>query len=106
MDTNHETINASIRKTLARYDAIVAEARQLMVDKTHDYGESWREMRLVSITDQILVKARRIVRLQELTAEGQSAKVSEGIESEFRDILNYAIFALIKLEEQRGGPKT
>lgn len=97
-----ESLDVSIRRTVEEYDRVVAEARELMLNKTHDYGESWREMRVISITDQILTKVRRIVRLQELQMKGAEPRVSEGIESEFRDILNYTIFALIKIKEERG----
>jgi hypothetical protein len=70
-----------------------------MIAKNSDYGDSWRDMRLVSITDQILVKTKRIIQLEELQSSGKSPKVSEGIESEYRDILNYCVFALIKMKE-------
>jgi len=79
------------------YDAIIAQARALMEAKHHDYGGSVMEMRLTSITDQILIKARRIRRLEELAVQGQAPKVAEGIESEYRDILNYAVFGLIQM---------
>jgi len=82
------------------FDAIITEARELMLAKNHDYGESWREMRLTSITDQILIKVRRIKRLEDLKIKGETPKVSEGIEAEFRDILNYCVFALIKLNQE------
>jgi hypothetical protein len=85
--------------TVEAFDAIIAECRRVMEAKNHDYGEAWREMRLASITDQILVKVRRIKRLEDLADAGQEAQVAEGIESEYRDILNYAAFALIKLGE-------
>lgn len=81
------------------YDAIIAECKELMLAKNHDYGESWREMRLTSITDQILIKVRRIKRLEDLQMKGQSPMISEGIEAEYRDILNYCVFALIKIKE-------
>lgn len=84
--------------TIEEYDAILAEVRGLMVAKNADYGDSWREMRLPSITDQILVKAYRIRSIEE--SEG-SPKVSEGIGSEYRDILNYCVFALIKLRDEK-----
>ena len=86
--------------TVTAFDEIVAEAKSLMSAKNHDYGESWREMRLPSITDQILIKVRRIQRLEELKTRGLSPKVSEGLEAEYRDILNYCVFALIKLKEE------
>ncbi|NOQ29464.1 MAG: DUF1599 domain-containing protein [Methanosarcinales archaeon] len=86
------------KNTIEEYDAILKEVRELMVAKNADYGDSWREMRLPSITDQILVKAYRIRSIEE--SEG-SPKVSEGIESEYRDILNYCVFALIKLRDEK-----
>jgi len=82
------------------YDDIVKECKSLMLSKNHDYGESWREMRITSITDQILIKVRRIRRLEDLKMSGEKPKVSEGIESEYRDILNYCVFAMIKLNEE------
>jgi hypothetical protein len=88
--------------TAKRYDEVVARARALMLRKNHDYGESWREMRPASITDQILVKALRIRRLEELGARGEQAMVAEGIESEYIDILNYAVFGVLRLEDERG----
>ena len=87
--------------TVEAYDVVVNTARDLMVKKNHDYGDSWRLMRLPSITDQIYVKVMRIRELEALQAKGQDPKVSEGIESEYRDILNYAAFASIKIEEQK-----
>jgi len=88
-------------KTAGVFDSIVEQCKQLMLAKNHDYGESWREMRLPSITDQILIKARRIQRLEELKTQGETPKVSEGIESEYKDILNYCVFALIRLREEQ-----
>ncbi|HIE31407.1 MAG TPA: DUF1599 domain-containing protein [Methanosarcinales archaeon] len=88
------------RDTIEEYDEILRELRELMVAKNADYGDSWRTMRLPSITDQILVKACRIRSLEE---SKEPPKVSEGIESEYRDIINYCIFALIKLREAKTG---
>lgn len=87
------------------YDAVTADARALMVRKNHDYGDSWRLMRLTSLTDQIYVKIMRIRELEDLSASGSGPLVSEGIESEYRDILNYAAFSLIKMEEAKLGEK-
>jgi hypothetical protein len=91
--------------TIEQYDEVIKTAKELMTAKNADYGDSWREMRLTTITDQILVKVRRIKQLEDLALEGKSPAVSEGIESEYRDILNYAAFALIKIEEQKGEGK-
>jgi hypothetical protein len=87
--------------TVQGYDAVVADARNLMIQKNHDYGDSWRLVRLTSLTDKIYVKVLRIKQLEDLAASGKSPLVSEGIESEYRDILNYAAFSLIKMEEQK-----
>lgn len=93
----------SIQETLKLYDAIIAETQQTMRNKDHDYGESWRFMRLPSITDQILVKVKRIQQLEELAATHRESKVAEGRESEYKDIINYCIFAIIKLREEASG---
>jgi hypothetical protein len=85
--------------TAEYYDAVIAQARQLMLAKNADYGESWREMRITSITDQLLVKVKRIRQLEDMAMRGEAPKVSEGVESEYRDILNYCVFALIKMSE-------
>ena len=88
-----------IKDTMAQYNTIIAEAQRVMQAKDHDYGESWRFMRLPSITDQILVKVKRIQQLEELAAHGKESRVAEGRESEYMDIINYCIFAIIKLRE-------
>jgi len=89
------------KNTIDEYDKILKdvlkELRELMIAKNTDYGDSWREMRISSITDQIIVKAHRIRNLEELK---EPSKISEGVEAEYRDIINYCIFALIKLKEK------
>ena len=67
-----------------------------MVNKNHDYGEAWRKMRTSSFTDLILMKLQRVRQIED--HEGKTI-MSEGIEANFYDIINYAIFALIKLSE-------
>jgi len=94
-----------VNRTIESYDKIVNDARELMVRKNHDYGDIWRRMRLTSITDQILVKIERVRTLEELHSQGKKELVSEGIESEYCDILNYAIFGLIMLSEQEQSQK-
>lgn len=89
--------------TARRYDEVVARARALMLRKNHDYGESWRHMRPASITDQILVKVLRIRRLEELSAAGVAPMVAEGIEAEYIDILNYAVFGVLRLADEKAG---
>jgi hypothetical protein len=78
----------------ARYDEQVAFTKSLMLNKNHDYGEAWRDMRVSSFTDLILMKLLRIKQIED--NQGRTI-VSEGIDSGYRDILNYAVFALIQL---------
>ena len=78
------------------YDEKIRVAKELMQDKNHDYGEAWREMSQESFTDLILVKLLRIKQI--LIHEGKTL-ISEGIEANFTDIINYSIFALILIAE-------
>jgi hypothetical protein len=84
----------NIDRATAWYDAFAAEAKALMERKNHDYGEAWRDMRVKSLTDMILVKIQRIKQMED--NQGQS-HLSEGIDANLYDMINYAIFALIKL---------
>jgi hypothetical protein len=72
-------------------------ARKLMHDKNHDYGEAWREMSQESFTDLILSK---ILRIKQILANKGLTLISEGIDANLYDILNYAVFALILISEQ------
>lgn len=76
------------------YDKEVQQTRDLMMAKNHDYGEAWRDMRVSSITDLILMKLLRIKQIEDNA--GQTL-VSEGVEGGYRDMVNYAVFALILL---------
>ena len=78
----------------SHYDEQVAITKALMLNKNHDYGEAWRDMRVSSFTDLILMKLLRIKQIED--NKGMTL-VSEGIDSGYRDILNYAVFALIQL---------
>ena len=80
-----------------RLQPVFDECLALMLQKNHDYGDSWRYMRVQSITDQMLIKTIRLIQLEELDAQGKSPKVSEGRESEYRDIFNYAVLEFLKL---------
>jgi hypothetical protein len=80
------------------YDQKVAIAKQLMQDKNHDYGEAWREMSQQSFVDLSLAK---ILRIKQIIANEGNTLISEGIDANFLDILNYAAFALILIEEQK-----
>lgn len=76
------------------YDHWVNETRSLLENKNHDYGEAWREMRVSSMTDIILMKLLRTKQIED--NQGQTL-VSEGIEANYQDMINYAVFCLIKL---------
>ncbi|RYY71939.1 MAG: DUF1599 domain-containing protein [Chitinophagaceae bacterium] len=78
------------------YDGIIAKAKALMQDKNHDYGEAWREMSQESFTDLILAK---ILRIKQIIANEGKTVASEGIDANFYDMLNYAVFALIMIDE-------
>ena len=82
-------------KLFAMYDAKAAEAKALMEKKNHDYGEAWREMWISSLTDVILSKLLRIRQI--ITNKGKTL-VSEGIDANLYDMINYGIFAMIKLQ--------
>lgn len=78
------------------YDQAASETLDLLQNKNHDYGEAWRDMRVSSITDIILMKLLRVKQIED--NEGKTL-VSEGIKANYQDMINYAVFALIKLNE-------
>jgi len=80
------------------YISALNEAKMLMEDKNHDYGEAWRDMRISSLTDLILQK---ILRVKQIEDNQGVTQVSEGIDANYLDMLNYAVFALIQMEEKR-----
>ncbi|CDF80428.1 conserved hypothetical protein (DUF1599) [Formosa agariphila KMM 3901] len=77
------------------YDAKIAQTKQLMLDKNHDYGEAWRDMRVSSLTDLILQKLLRVKQIED--NKGKTL-VSEGIDANYQDMINYSVFALIHLD--------
>lgn len=81
-------------EALALYDKHAAEALDLMRRKNHDYGEAWREMRVSSYTDIILTKIHRVKEMEDLHGH---TLVSEGVDANYMDIINYAVFAVIQL---------
>ncbi len=78
------------------YDSNVKKTFELMLNKNHDYGEAWREMEVVSLTDLIIQK---IYRMKSILNNDGKTNVSEGIDANFQDILNYSVFAQILLKE-------
>jgi hypothetical protein len=79
------------------FDKYANEAFDLMAKKNHDYGEAWRDMRVTSLTDLILMK---ILRVKQIEDNDGSTLISEGIDANYFDMLNYAVFSLIHLSEQ------
>lgn len=77
------------------YNKYAKQTKQLMEDKNHDYGEAWRDMRLSSLTDLILMKIFRVKQIED--NKGQTI-ISEGVDANYMDMLNYSVFALIKLQ--------
>ncbi len=92
-----DRVDLAPNEALALYDAHAAKAFDLMVRKNHDYGEAWRGMRVSSYTDLILTKIERIKELEDLQG---GALVSEGVDANYADIINYAVFGVIRLKEQ------
>lgn len=94
VDTELELPPAKAKKL---YEDEVEIVRSLMISKNHDYGEAWRDMRISSITDLILMK---ILRIRQIEDNKGKTLISEGLDANYADIANYAIFALILLGEQ------
>ena len=92
--SENSTDTLDYKTTEKLYNEKVDETRDLMFAKNHDYGEAWREMRISSLTDLILMKLHRVKQIED--NEGQTL-VSEGLKANYQDMLNYAVFALIKL---------
>jgi len=91
-----EQPDLSTEEAINLYDKHVAITKSLMEDKNHDYGEAWRDMRVSSLTDLILQKLLRVKQIED--NKGKTI-VSEGIDANYQDMINYAVFALIHLKE-------
>jgi hypothetical protein len=87
--------------TEAQYDQAVESCKSIFLAKARDYGTSWRVYRIISIVDQIYIKAKRIRTIQ----EKKTQKIGDSIESEFKGILNYAVIGLIQLQLKEGDPE-
>ena len=88
-------VDVSTDKAIEWYDEVINEAKELMLRKNHDYGEAWREMSKEGIVDMIMAK---IIRIKTILEHGGTTIASEGVESNYFDIINYAIFDLIHYE--------
>lgn len=84
----------STDEALELYDKHMAATMQLMLRKNHDYDEAWRKMRVSSYTDLILMK---LMRTKEIEDHGGEVSVSEGVDANYQDMINYAVFGIIKL---------
>lgn len=91
-----EQPDLSVEEATELYDEKIGITKQLMMDKNHDYGEAWREMRVSSLTDLILQK---LLRVKQIEDNAGKTLVSEGIDANYQDMINYAVFAMIHLKE-------
>jgi Nucleotide modification associated domain 1 len=85
----------TLEKAIDLFDEKIATTKKLMEDKNHDYGEAWREMRISSLTDLILQK---LLRVKQIEDNNGKTIVSEGIDANYQDMINYAVFALILMK--------
>ena len=98
MESNHDMpLELAIEHVDRLYDEKVKETQELMLAKNHDYGEAWRDMRISSLTDLILQK---IFRVKQIEDNAGQTEASEGVKANYQDMLNYSVFALIKLGVQ------
>jgi len=93
-----EQPDLSIDKALSAYDEKTGTTKALMEAKNHDYGEAWRDMRVSSLTDLILQKLLRVKQIED--NQGKTL-VSEGIDANYQDMINYAVFALIHMDSEK-----
>ena len=93
-----EQPDLKLEEALEAYDKHVKITKELMLNKNHDYGEAWRDMRISSLTDLILQK---LLRVKQIENNRGKTLVSEGIDANYQDMINYAVFALIHIEESK-----
>ena len=94
---NDTRMELPVDELVSKYEAEVQATMDLLFAKNHDYGEAWREMRVSSMTDIILMKIFRTKQIED--NQGQTL-ISEGVDANYRDMINYAVFCLIKMEEK------
>ena len=93
-----EQPDINLEQALRAYDQQVKITKDLMMNKNHDYGEAWRDMRISSLTDLILQK---LLRVKQIENNKGKTLVSEGIDANYQDMINYAVFALILIDESK-----
>jgi len=86
----------SFEELAPMYDEVVKETVELLENKNHDYDEAWRQMRISSITDIILMK---LLRVKQIEDNAGNTLISEGVDANYRDMINYSVFCMIKLKE-------
>lgn len=97
--TDEDELELDPERTVGLYDKHAKETFDLMMKKNHDYGEAWRDMRVSSLTDLILMK---VLRVKQIEDNAGKTLVSEGVDANYMDMVNYAIFALIMLDGNNG----
>ena len=96
LEGGSEPLELSLERAMELYDHELRTTLELMMDKNHDYGEAWRQMRVSSMVDLILMKLMRIKQIED--NDGRT-EVSEGPEGGYRDIVNYSLFCLVRLND-------
>jgi len=94
LGVSNDADNLDQKLASSLYDKYIYKSKSLMEDKNHDYGEAWRDMRIGSLTDIILMK---LLRTKQIEDNDGKTNISEGVDANYFDMINYAIFALIKL---------
>ncbi len=94
LEYKSDKVELAYDEVVPLYDQYAQETLELLKNKNHDYGEAWRSMRVSSITDIILMK---IFRVKQIEDNQGKTEVSEGVKANYQDMLNYAVFSLIKL---------
>lgn len=95
---SEDNLEMPAEEVTRHFEYHVNKSKELMENKNHDYGEAWRGMRTSSMTDLILMK---LLRIKQIEDNKGSTLVSEGIDANYYDIINYSVFALIKLESEK-----
>ena len=95
-DINDDSYDLESDKIISLYNHFADYAKKLMLDKNHDYGEAWVDMKITSLTDLILQK---ILRIKKIDSNNHKTLVSEGVDSNLFDMINYCVFASIKLKQ-------
>lgn len=93
----NSSLEIPVEELMPKYEEVAKETLELLLNKNHDYGEAWRDMRVSSITDIILMKLYRVKQIED--NKGKTL-ISEPVKANYQDMINYAVFCLIKLREQ------